>query len=412
MSTDAARYSRRFREAMSAHEFARSGCISLIAGQNVFSENVGALLSSDLGNRIVERVGDEQLFPGMDNYLSLEALCQDICREQLGAMATEVRPVTGTIANFIIYHALLQPGDLVASLSVSDGAHVSASARTLKHLGFDHFSLPFSPITLSIDVDRTVALILTRRPRLIVLGGSVVLFHEDMRALGEAARAVGAILAYDAAHTIGLILGGQAPNPLADGCDLLTFTTCKTVAGPQHALICGNKEMIKAIDQTSRLWHSGYHLHESAAAVWSIIEALAAGPAYGDALVHNARRLAAALEANGVPILRNDRGAATETYMFLADVREHGGGRICERRLAEAGLLVNRNYLPGAAGQTASDPFGLRFGVAEVTTLGMSTTDMDLIGSLAGTALTSADTSVRGQVAELREAFRRRREAA
>lgn len=396
-----------FNEYMGRHERLRSRCISLLAGQNTFSREVAALIGSDLGNRVVESIGDEQLFPGMDEYLQIETLGKDLCRDQLGAEDTDLRPVTGTIANFILYRALLEPSDCIASASLIDGAHVSASARTLKHLGYQHLSLPFSAAALCLDVEEATKLIRQRRPRLIMLGGSVVLFHESIKALSEIAEECGSVLAYDASHTIGLILSGHAPNPISQGCQIMTFTTSKTVPGPQHAIICGRQDIMRKVSQVSRVWHSGYHLHEVAAAVYALIEAVSAGPSYGEALVKNAKRLARELDSHGVPVVKNSRGEATDTYMLLADVRALGGGRQCERRLADAGILVNRNFIPGVANQSALDPYGLRFGVAEVTRMGMLPSHMSSLAELVSTALCQQGKLRLGTVADFLASFPR-----
>lgn len=322
---DVSAKSLRFSNSLRAYQESRSRCISLIAGQNIFSTQVATLLSSDLGNRIVEYVGGECLFPGMDEYLEIETLGKEIYCEALGASAVEIRPVTGSIANFIIYKALLNPGDLVASVSVRDGAHISTSARTLGHFGFTHFSLPFSSSTLTVDTSASIDLLRKFNPKLIVLGGSVLLFFEAIQTLSAMAKEIGAILVYDAAHVIGLMLSGHAPNPLKYGCDVLSFTTCKTIRGPQHAIICGREDLMQRISGVSSIWHSGYHLHEVAASVRALIEALLHGSSYSETVLSNSRRLANALDANGIPVLRDHRGEATETCMLLVDARRFGG---------------------------------------------------------------------------------------
>lgn len=386
---DISNYEKRFWAFYDAHQIKRSQKVSLIAGQNVFSQQVASILASDLGNRIVETYDGDQLFPTMENYLEIELLLTEIVKSQLNCDSVEIRPLSGTSANFIIYRSLMKFGDSAASVSIGNGAHVSWSARTLNSLGFKHISLPYDTNTCTIHRNRSIEILLREKPRLVILGGSVVLFEDPIADIADIVHSYGGKVLYDAAHIIGHILSGHMFNPLEYGCDLLTFTLCKTIPGPQHAIICGNKDTMISVRDTAQMWHSGYHLHEVAASALGLIQYLQRSPNNSQQMIRNAQTLASELSMRGMNILKRNDDTATQTYMFIADVANFGGGKICEELLSKAGILVNRNLLPGQTGQRPSDPAGLRYGVAEVTNLGMKETEMKFLAEVISSSILS-----------------------
>jgi glycine hydroxymethyltransferase len=399
-------YSQQFWNSYNAHLSRRSRSISLVAGQNVFGADIAQVLGSDLGNRVVETYNNEQLFPGMEEYLQIEDLLIEILKTNLKCDEAEVRPLSGTSANFITYQSLLSQGDLIASASISNGAHVSWSARTIQQFGFEHSSLPYAPADCTIDLVGSLNLIHQRRPNLVILGGSVVLFPEPIAEISELVHKYDGVVLYDAAHVIGHILSGDFPNPLLSGCDLMTFTLCKTVAGPQHAIICGKNALMKKIHRTADYWHSGYHLHEVAASALSIIKHTENGRDYSAQMISNAKALANGLIEQGLTICTNKDGRVSETYMFLADVSRQGGGKQVEDLLLRAGILVGRNLLPGVQNEIPTKPSGLRFGVAEVTSLGMKEIHMERLAGIIGGVVRSGPESIYCEaVAEMAEAF-------
>lgn len=356
--------------------------LNLLAGQNAFSGEVGKILCSDIGNRVLEHYRHEALFPGLEHYEAIENLGIELCRSLFDCEDVELRPVTGTIANIIVYTALLRPGNSVASLSLKHGSHVSAGPRLLAHLGFCFIPLPFNEEDLVIDGEKAIQIILERKPNLVILGGSVMLFQFGIREICDAVHGYGGTVLFDASHTIGLIIGGKAPNPLREGADLIMFTTSKTIPGPQHAIVMGRHSKIAQVRDVCTLFHSGYHLHEMVAAIYSLIEMEYFGKEYADAMVINAQALGRSLNELGLAVVHDSRKRFTDTNMLLLDVRKFGGGKLSEDSLAKVGIFTNRNVIPSRNEQGPDDPHGIRIGTAEVTRLGMGPAEMVEIASL------------------------------
>ena len=88
------------------------------------------------------------------------------------------------------------------------------------------------------------------------------------------------------------------------------------------------------------------------------------GAAQMDAVVTNARAMARALDAEGVPVVEAD-GRATDSHTVLARVSAFGAGLDIAHRLEAAGIIVTNALLPDELGRE-----GLRLGAQEVTRLG------------------------------------------
>ncbi len=90
-----------------------------------------------------------------------------------------------------------------------------------------------------LDAPACVDLVEQKRPQLVILV-SMFLFPEPVSQVAEVCRAHGIPVLYDAAHVLGLILGGQFQQPFAEGAHLITASTHKTFPGPQRGVILGN----------------------------------------------------------------------------------------------------------------------------------------------------------------------------
>ena len=78
-------------------------------------------------------------------------------------------------------------------------------------------------------------------PGIVTFGGSLFLFPHPVKELKAVCDEVGAYVAYDASHVLGLIAGGQFQDPLREGADFITSSTHKTFPGPQGGVIMGNQ---------------------------------------------------------------------------------------------------------------------------------------------------------------------------
>jgi glycine hydroxymethyltransferase len=239
-----------------------------------------------------------------------------------------------------------------------------------------------------------------------MFGGSLLLFPQPVRELSEVVGEVGAIPCYDAAHVVGLIAGGQFQDPLREGADLMTFSTHKTLFGPQGGAIVAKAEYGESIKKavfpgTS----SNHHLHNVAAKALTFAEFLKYGRVYARDVTRNALALAERLSELGETVVGENIGF-TKSHQVALDVTRYGDGGFVEKKLESMNIIANRQLLPGdlQAGRHYTNPGGVRLGVSELTRLGMKKDEMQEVADILHLALTSDKTAeVKKRVLRLRK---------
>lgn len=370
--------------------------LPMIASENVTSPSVRRALVSDFGHRYAEGWVGERVYAGTKYVDLVESLAMDLIKDLYNVKYADVRPISGVVANLSIYTAFTQPGDTIMALPITKGGHISmgplkgskgqfigGTAGAVR--GLDVKYIAFDDENMNIDVDKTISRMEKNKPKLIMLGGSVILFPQPVKEIVEAAKSLGALVNYDGAHVAGLIAGGQFQDPMAEGSDTMSFSTHKTFFGPQHGAVITNDEekfeLIKKANFPGLL--SNHHLNAVAALAIAAAEMKAFGKEYAKAVVDNAKALAQALHDEGFKVVAEHLGF-TESHQVLLDVDEIGGGYKCEKLLEEANIIVNRNLLPWdiKRGRSFKDPGGLRLGVSELTRLGMGKDEMRRVAEL------------------------------
>jgi len=281
-----------------------------------------------------------------------------------------------------VYYSLTKPGDTILSLSIGNGAHLSmAGSLPKKMFKLNVVNIPYDHNNFNIDLQETILLIQKLKPKLLMLGGSVILFPPQLRKLAECAHSYGTIVVYDASHVGGLIAGKQFSSPYDEGADIVTMTTCKTIPGPQGAIIMSKKEYSEALKKAVfPTLHSSHHLHETVGTVLALLELKEFGRKYAEHTIANAQYLSECLFKKGFDII-NANGIYTKSHMLLMDVSKLGTGDDIERKLESARIIVNRNMIPSRVSSSFT-PSGLRIGTQEVTHLGMGLKEMEQISEI------------------------------
>ena len=305
--------------------------------------------------------------------------------------------------------ALAEPGDLVGTSRLADGAHISSA-------GFGAFGLrgvkpvyyAWDPARMTIDVPRTREILRAVRPKLCLFGLSLFLFPLPVDELRPTLEEIGARAWYDAAHVLGLIAGGEFQDPLREGCVVLSASTHKTLPGPQHGILLGeggDPETVKKLQSGAFPGvTSNHHLNAMAALTVSLAEQVEFGHDYAHQTVANARALAQALHDKGFDVLAPELGF-TRSHTIAVRVDKEGGGEPVAKRLAEAGIISNKNLLPGD--KSPKHPGGVRLGTPEVTRVGMREAEMARIAELFDDLLHRgrSTTEVAAAAAELKAGF-------
>ncbi len=358
--------------------------INLIAAENIMSSLALKAYMSDFMHRYAEGKPFKRYYQGTRFIDELEVLAERVMGALLGTNMVELRPISGTIANAAVFRVLGEPGDKAVIAPVQAGAHVSHTKfGTLGTLGIRQIDLPYNEDEMNVDVDKAVKVIEVEKPKFAVLGESVYIFPHPVREIAEAVHCVGGKLVYDAAHVLGLIIGGVWRNPLDHGADVMTSSTHKTFPGPQGGMIAFRDEAIyKAVGKTVFPWFvSNHHLHRIPATLITALEMAEYGEEYAKQIVANAKTLAEDLASYGFNVLGEKLGY-TRSHQVLVNVRNLGGGAWAAQKLEEANIIVNKNLLPIDPPEAVKDPSGIRLGVQEVTRIGMKQSEMKYIAEL------------------------------
>ena len=362
--------------------------IPLIASENVSSPAVREALASDFGHRYAEGWPGERVYAGCSYIDKVELLCIDLMKELFDAEFVDVRPISGVVANLVVYTAFTEPGDVMMALSIPCGGHITTGKKELggtagavRGLDVQYLALDYEE--LNIDVDKTQARVRKlaaagNPPKLVMFGASVFPFPHPVEELAETFHDVGATIGYDAAHVAGLLAGGIFQDPLREGADVVSLSTHKTLFGPQHGGILSWNRHAEAVKRaTFPGMVSNHHLHALAGVTIACAEMQMFGREYTRQIVRNAKALAQGLYERGFKALAERKGF-TESHVILIDITEQGDGGTLEETLEKANVIINRNLLPWdiKEGRHFMHPGGIRLGTSEVTRLGMKESEM------------------------------------
>ncbi|MFE3070174.1 serine hydroxymethyltransferase [Streptomyces sp. NPDC059247] len=354
--------------------------LQLIAAENFTSPAVLAALGSPLANKYAEGYPGARHHGGCEYADAAERIAVERATALFGAAHANVQSHSGSAAVLAAYAALLRPGDTVLAMGLEHGGHLThGSPANFSGRWFDFVPYGTDPETGRVDLEQVAALARHHRPKAIVCGSISYPRHLDHAVFREIADEVGAYLVVDAAHPIGLVAGGAAPNPVPYA-DVVCATTHKVLRGPRGGMILCGEELAGRIDRAVFPFsQGGAQMHTIAAKAVAFGEASApAFTAYAHRVVENARVLAAALAAEGFALTTG----GTDTHLVTADPGPLGAdGRTARARLAAAGIVLDTCALPHGEAR------GLRLGTAAVTTQGMGAPEMARIAALFTAAL-------------------------
>jgi len=386
-----------------------SESLPMIASENVISPLAREMLLSDLGDRYAEGLPGERYYQGNVFVDEVERRVTRLAMEVFRCRHADVRPTSGTVANLAALFALTEPGDIITTVGLSSGAHIStAKFGAVGVRSVNAVAYPFDTERMNIDVDGADRLIRQVRPKVALFGQSVFLFPSPLRELRDAFQEAGCRVWYDGAHVLGLIGGGKFQDPFREGADVVTGSTHKTLPGPQHGILLSDAADEKFVRRLQKGVFPGvvsnHHLHAMAALGVTLAEHLEFGRTYADQTVRNAKALGQALHELGFRVLA-ERYGFTESHTLAVDVSRQGGGAATALALERANVIANKNLLPGDA--SAANPSGIRLGSQELTRLGMREGDMRDVASLIARAVMGGEPAERvaADVRELRRTF-------
>lgn len=375
----------------------QSDALQLIAAENFTSTAVLTALGSPLANKYAEGYPGARHHGGCELVDAAERIAVDRAKALFGAEHANVQAHSGSSAVLAAYAALLRPGDTVLAMGLPHGGHLThGSPANFSGRWFDFVGYGVDPDSGLIDYDQVHALARAHRPKALVCGSISYPRHIDYAAFREIADDVGAYLIADAAHPMGLVAGGAAPNPVPHA-DVVCATTHKVLRGPRGGLLLCGADLAERIDRAVfPFTQGGAQMHTIAAKAVAFGEAATpAFTAYAHQVVANARTLAGELAAGGFAITTG----GTDTHLILADPTPLGvDAHTARGRLAAAGIVLDTCALPLGGPRER----GLRLGTAAVTTQGMTATELTRVADLLLAAVhDKANVNVREEVREL-----------
>ncbi len=348
--------------------------IELIASENIVSRAVLLAAGGVLTNKYAEGLPGKRYYGGCSCVDIVEEIARERACRLFGADHANVQPHSGANANLAVFFALLQPGDTVMGMNLSEGGHLShGSPVNISGKYFNIVPYGVDSETGYIDYDKMEEIAHDCHPKMIIAGASAYSRIIDFERCRKIADSVGAYLMVDMAHIAGLVAGGVHPSPVPYA-DVVTTTTHKTLRGPRGGLILCREELAKAIDKAVFPGTQGGPLmHIIAAKAVALGEALTDDfKVYARNIVDNAAALASELMSRGIKIV----SGGTDNHLMNLDLRDTGiTGKELEHRLDEVHITANKNTIPN----DPQSPFvtsGLRIGTPAVTTRGFGKDEM------------------------------------
>ncbi|MCQ6278464.1 serine hydroxymethyltransferase [Bacillus sp. EB600] len=362
--------------------------LELIASENFVSQDVLEAMGSVMTNKYAEGYPGKRYYGGCEFVDVAEQTAIDRLTQLFGAKYANVQPHSGAQANFAVFFALLQPGDKVMGMNLSQGGHLThGSPVSVSGKWFEVVSYGVREDTQMIDYEELEAIAKKEKPKLIIAGASAYPRKIDFARFRQIADQVGAKFMVDMAHIAGLVAAGLHPSPVPYA-DVVTSTTHKTLRGPRGGIILTNDEEIsKAINKSVFPGIQGGPLmHIIAAKAVAFNEALQPSfKEYAKQVIANASTLGETLKNEGAALV----SGGTDNHIVLLDLRPWNlTGKVAEKLLEEAGITVNKNTIP----YDPEKPFvtsGIRMGTAALTTRGMKQDEMVKIGKVIAAVLKS-----------------------
>ena len=349
--------------------------LEMIASENIVSKAVMQAQGSVLTNKYAEGYPGKRYYGGCEYVDVVEQLAIDRAKKLFGAEYANVQPHSGAQANTAVYFALLQPGDTILGMNLTDGGHLThGSPVNISGKYFKIIPYGVDKETERIDYDELERLAKEHQPKLIVGGASAYSRVIDFERMAQIAKSVGAYFMVDMAHIAGLVAAGLHPSPVPYA-DVVTTTTHKTLRGPRGGLIlCRDAEFGKQFNKAIFPGIQGGPLmHVIAAKAVAFKEALSDEfKVYQQQVLDNAKALADELVKKGFRIV----SSGTDNHLMLVDLRSKNiTGKEAQFLLDEIGITANRNTIPFEP----LSPFvtsGIRLGTPALTTRGLKEDDI------------------------------------
>ncbi len=360
--------------------------IELIASENFASPAVMEAQGSLLTNKYAEGYPGKRWYGGCEYVDIVETLAIERAKELFGAEHANVQPHSGSQANTAVYFSVLKPGDKIFTMDLAHGGHLTHGHKAnFSGRFYDVTHYGVSPDDERIDYAELEKTARSLKPALITVGASAYSRVIDFERMGKLAREVGAYLFVDMAHIAGLVAAGVHPSPVPHA-DFVTSTTHKSLRGPRGGMVLATEEYAPSVDRGCPMVLGGPLSHVMAAKAVALAEARQPEfQTYAQNIADNAKSLAEGFLSRDARLVTG----GTDNHIVLLDVSGFGlTGRQAESALLDAGVVTNRNSIPGDP-NGAWYTSGVRLGTPALTTRGFGHDEFDRVAELIIEVLTN-----------------------
>ena len=356
--------------------------VELIASENFVSEKVLAALGSCLTNKYAEGYPHCSHYPGGNKgrYYGgchvvdeVEDFTRYLWRKIFKTdYHVNVQPHSGSSANMAAYETLLQHGDTIMGMELSNGGHLSHGSPA----SFSGKWYNFVPYGVDdkgfIDYDMVDRIASECKPKAIVVGASSYSRTIDYKVFRSICDKHNCYMIVDMAHIAGLIATGYHNSPF-DIADIITTTTHKTLRGPRGGMVFCKPEYAKRLDSVIFPMLQGGPIMNIIAA-----KGVAAGEAMTPAYkkyIHNVRNNAEAMAKEFMSMGFNVVSGGTDNHMFIVDLSNTNvSGRTVQTVLDKEDITLNCNAIPNDK-RSVFQTSGIRIGTPAMTTKGWNIDD-------------------------------------
>ena len=351
--------------------------IVLIASENYASKSVRTAQGSIFTNKYAEGYPGKRYYGGCEYVDQIEILAIQRAKDLFGAEHVNVQPHSGAQANMAVYSALFDSKSVIMSLPLDQGGHLTHGSKV--NFSGNLYNFEFYNVdreTEQIDYEALEKHSQTVNPQAILSGFTAYPREIDFERIKSICKKIDCMMIVDMAHISGLV-AAKLHSDCVKYADVVTSTTHKTLRGPRGGIILSKNIYAKSIDKAVfPNIQGGPMMHTIGAKAVAFAEASTNEFVnYQKLVISNAKLLGKLLSAEGLRLVTGD----TDTHMILVDVTPFNlTGKIAEEKLAEVGLIVNRNTIPYDSNppRVAS---GIRIGTPAISTRGMNAEAISII---------------------------------
>ena len=364
---------------LKSEERREQNTIELIASENFTSLPILEMAGSVMTNKYAEGYPGKRYYGGCEYVDQIEILAIERAKELFGAEHVNVQPHSGAQANMAVYSALFDSKSTIMSLPLDHGGHLTHGSKV--NFSGNLYNFEFYSVdreTEQIDYEALEKQAQKVNPQAILSGFTAYPREIDFERIKNICKKIDCMMIVDMAHISGLI-AAKLHSDCVKYADVVTSTTHKTLRGPRGGLILSKNIYAKSIDKAVfPNIQGGPMMHTIGAKAVAFAEASTSEFVnYQKNVISNAKQLGKLLSDAGLRLVTGD----TDTHMILVDVTPFQlTGKLAEEKLAEVGLIVNRNTIPYDTNppRVAS---GIRIGTPAISTRGMNAEAITVIAN-------------------------------